>query len=77
MRGTQHDQRGFMMIEALIAMALIVATSSCALWFLHRALRGVALQRSQLKPQCERPTCVSDIIISECRCGTQIFRAQR
>ena len=66
-----------MIIEALFSMALIMATSSCALWFLHRALRGVTLQRSQLEPQCERPTCVSGIIISECRCGTQIFRAQR
>lgn len=77
MNSTIPKQRGFMMIEALVAMTLILTAASCTMWFLHRALRGVAFQRSQLQPRCDRPTCVSGMTFSECRCGTQIFRAQR
>jgi hypothetical protein len=77
MNSTIRKQRGFMMIEALVAMTLILTAASCTMWFLHRALRGVALQRIQQDPQCDRPTCGSGMAFSECRCGTQTFRAQR
>lgn len=71
------QQRGFMMIEALIAMTLIFTAATGTLWFLNRALRTTALQRSQLEAKCEHPTCSSDHNISECRCGTQSFITAR
>lgn len=68
-----HKERGMMMIEALIAMTLVITAASGTLWFLHRALRNAAFQRAQLEPLCEQPTCSSDPNVSECRCGSQTF----
>jgi hypothetical protein len=67
------DQRGLIMLEALVAMTLIVIAASGILWFLHRASRTAAVQRSQLQPPCERPECSSSQTVSECRCGAQTF----
>jgi len=73
MKMDASQERGMMMIEALIAMTLVVTAASGTLWFLHRALRSAASQRAQLEPMCEQPTCSSDQTVSECRCGTQAF----
>jgi hypothetical protein len=77
MKTTNYAQLGFMMLEALVAMVLLMIAASGTLWFLHRALRGASLQRSHLEPNCEQPECVSSPTFSECRCGSQIFRTQR
>jgi hypothetical protein len=73
MNHATREERGVMMIEALIAMTLVVTAASGTLWFLHRALQNAAIQRAQLEPPCEKPTCSSEAHISECRCGTQTF----
>lgn len=68
-----NQEHGMLIIEALIAMTLVVTAASGTLWFLHRSLRGAAFQREQLTPLCEEPTCSSDLIVLECQCGTQKF----
>ncbi len=73
MNHAKRKERGVMMIEALIAMTLVVTAASGTLWFLQRALRNAAIQRAQLEPLCEQPTCSSEPHFSECRCGTQTF----
>ena len=73
MNGMTRNERGLIMLEALLAMALIVTTASCAIWFLHRAQKGAAFQRSQINPPCEKPTCARALTMSECRCGDYLF----
>lgn len=73
MKINANQEGGMLMIEALIAMALVVTAASGTLWFLQRALRSAAFQGEQLAPLCEQPTCSSDQNVSECHCGTQTF----
>lgn len=73
MRNGSGDQDGFMMLEAVVAMALILATGSGMLWFLHRMARNVVNQSATLQPRCEQPTCSSSYPRTECACGTQRF----
>lgn len=77
MKQKTRGERGVLMIEALIAMTLVISAASGTLWFLHRALRNAALQRTNLELLCDQPTCSSDQNISECRCGTQTFITMR
>jgi hypothetical protein len=77
MNNRAKGQQGLMMIEVLIAMTLLVTAASGTLWFLHRALRGAALQRAQLAPLCDYPECSSEQNVSECRCGAQTFLTMR
>ncbi len=73
MKRRAFKEHGVMMIEALIAMTLVVTAASGTLWFLYSTLRNATFQRAQLEPLCEQPTCSSDQSVSECRCGTQTF----
>lgn len=66
-----------MMLEALIAMTLVVTAASGTLWFLHRALTNANRQRGYLELMCDQPTCSLDENLSECRCGTQTFATLR
>ncbi|MEN9846531.1 MAG: hypothetical protein RIS36_1678 [Pseudomonadota bacterium] len=68
-----QEECGMMMMEALIAMTLVITAASGTLWFIHRTLRNAALQRTQLQLLCEQPTCSSDPNLSECQCGRQTF----
>ena len=67
------DQEGFMILEALVAMALILATGSGMLWFMHRMARNVVSQNATLQPRCEQPVCSSSYPLTECACGTERF----
>ncbi len=73
MRKMEEEQRGFMMLEAVVAMALILATGSGMLWFMYRMARNVVKQNETLQPRCEQPVCSSSYTRTECACGTQTF----
>lgn len=62
-----------MMLEALVAMALILASASGMLWFMHRMARNVVNQKATLQPRCEQPVCSSSYPHTECKCGTERF----
>jgi Tfp pilus assembly protein PilV len=72
-RKMDGNQEGFMMLEALVAMALILATGSGMLWFMHRMARNVVSQNTNLQPRCEQPVCSSSYPRTECACGTERF----
>ena len=67
------NQEGFMILEALVAMALILATANGMLWFVHRMARNVVSQNATLQPRCEQPVCSSSYPLTECACGTERF----
>lgn len=73
MRKMDGNQEGFMILEALVAMALILATGSGILWFMHKMARNVVNQNATLQPRCEQPVCSSSYPRKECACGTERF----
>jgi hypothetical protein len=62
-----------MMLEALVAMALIVAAANGVLWFMHKMARNVVNQNATLQPRCEQPVCSSSYPRTECACGTERY----
>ena len=73
MRKMDGNQEGFMILEALVAMALILATGSGMLWFMHKMARNVVNQNATLQPRCEQPVCSLSYPRTECACGTERF----
>jgi hypothetical protein len=68
-----ENLKGFMLLVAVVAMALILATGGGILWFMHRMARNVVNQNATLQPRCEQPVCSLSYPRTECACGTERF----
>lgn len=69
MRSNCRSEKGFALIETIIAAALLGITALAVLSFTTRSLKSLHTIAPLMRPPCQRPSCSLGVTSSSCGCG--------